>query len=34
MRDRQHVWVDGSLSDGVWYSQVIKKSLCFVDKYH
>ncbi len=22
MRDRQHVWVDGSLSDGQWYSQV------------
>ena len=21
MRDRQHVWVDGSLSDGPWYSQ-------------
>jgi hypothetical protein len=22
MQNRQHVWVDGSLSDGEWYKQV------------
>ncbi len=23
MQDRQHVWVDGSLSDSRWYSRVL-----------
>lgn len=24
MRQRQHVWVDGSLSDGAWFSSVFR----------
>lgn len=33
LRQRQHVWVDGSLSDGEWFAKVLHHLHPFITKY-